>query len=162
MGIIHHFFSLALLLFSLKETPDRSWAWSCLGGGTRWNQWTPLLQKQASLFLFSGYCDFGSFYGRGAALLLQLVSSGLGRKKKIAAPNLLQRIEDNKKKKEKNKQKRGKVLRRILGTLFRMETVSRGSLLFSRPQNYSPVSISPMLSLSDAALTEKPAETFGI
>lgn len=46
--------------------------------------------------------------------------------------------------------------------LFRMETVSRGSLLISRPQNSSPVSISPMLSLSDAALTEKPAETFGI
>lgn len=112
-------------------------------------------EASLSLPLLRVLCFWFFSWPWGSAVIATVVSSGLGRKKKLAAPNLLQRIEDNKKK-EKNKQKRGKVLRRILGTLFRMETVSRGSLLFSRPQNYSPVSISPMLSLSDAALTEKP------
>lgn len=76
MGIIHNFFPLHSFYSHLNkhqsgDEHDREQTLH-LSGGTLGNRLTPLLQKQASLFFFSGCCVFGSFRGHGAALLLQL------------------------------------------------------------------------------------------
>lgn len=76
MGIIHNFFPLQSLYSRFKKHQ--------LGDEHDLRGRTPLLQKQASLFLYSGLCVFGSFHGRGAALFIAtVVSSGLGRKKNL-------------------------------------------------------------------------------
>ncbi len=73
---------------------------------SRWRDTVKLVdsspaEANLSLPLLRVLC-FGFFsWPWGSAVIATVVSSGLGREKKLAAPNLLQRIEDNKKKREK-------------------------------------------------------------
>lgn len=108
MGIIHLFFPLQSFYSRLKkhQSGDEHDCEQTLHlSGRTLKSLIPFLQKQASLFLYSGLCVFVFFRGCGAALLLQLWFPLDQGGRKICCPESTpnQRTDDTKRRGEKQK-----------------------------------------------------------